>query len=535
MTENYSCNENVLARHRKVRSAFKQSTIFKMRKRIVQVSIAFVLLAALFSDFNKQIWKDPARVIQWDVIDYYGYLPATFIYHDLSLKFTDHYSGEKHFVFWAKKLPNGKRIFKMTMGLSVMYAPFFFVANTVAGPLGYNTGGYSLPYRLALVLAALFYLALGLWVLSKVLRFYFSDCVVAVVILALGLGTNLFWYSTFEPGMSHVYSFFLVSVFIWLTIRWYKKDTIWRSVLLGLVIGLITLVRPVNVFIVLFFVLYDIKNGKDIKKRLQLFIDRYRQVIILAFFGLLIVFPQMIYWKSISGHWIYYSYGNEHFFFLHPHFIDLLFSFRKGWLVYTPVMFFAFWGIYFLFTRLRSWFVPVIVLLLVFLYVASSWWCWWYGGSLGQRELIDIYPFMAVPLAVFVQWVLKQKTLNRNIAGLLFAASVLLGVFYNVQYYYGAIHWDAMSERAYFNSFGRVHPSSKFNHLLIHPDYDRALRGLPEGAGKKVKAETVEMVIQRIKKNKKWLNDVKKKAIERKIPLDSMLKLDARYVLKHKK
>jgi hypothetical protein len=509
--------------------------MLKIRKYLVPLSITLVILVALFSDFNKQIWKDPSRVIQWDVIDYYGYLPAAFIYHDLSLRFMDHYSGEKHFVFWAKKLPNGKRIFKMTMGLSALYAPFFFVANTLAGPLGYNTGGYSLPYRLALVLAALFYLALGLWVLSKVLRFYFDDRVSAIVILALGLGTHLFWYSTFEPGMSHVYSFFLASVFIWLSLKWYQKTSVWRSVLLGLVIGLLTLIRPVNVLMAVFFVLYDIKNRKDFKSRFQFLLGHYRQLFMIIFFGFLVLLPQMIYWKWVSGHWFYYSYGDEGFFFLHPHFIDLLFSFRKGWLVYTPVMFFALWGIYFLFARLKSWFLPVLVLLPLVLYVASSWWCWWYGGSLGQRELIDIYPFMAVPLAAFLQWLLEQKAIKRRLLGLLFLTTVLLGAFYNVQYYYGAIHWDAMSKKAYFNSFGRVHPSPKLNGLLIHPDYESALHGVQERVSEVNKTETIEMVIRRIKKNKKWFNEVKKKALARKIPLDSMLKLDARYVLKHKK
>jgi hypothetical protein len=173
------------------------------------------------------------------------------------------------------------------------------------------------------------------------------------------------------------------------------------------------------------------------------------------------------------------------------------------------------------------------VLLPIFLYVASSWWCWWYGGSLGQRELIDIYPFMAVPLAAFLQWVFKQKKFVSKIAGLLFIVSILLGAFYNVQYYYGAIHWDAMSKKAYFNSFGRVHPTPEFYQLLIHPDYDRAICGLPTAEAKKAQTESIEMVISRIKKNKKWFNDVKEKAIKRNITLDSMLKMDARYVLKH--
>jgi len=506
-----------------------------MKRYFVTFSVALVLLAAIYSDFNKKIWNHPGRVIEWDVISYYGYLPATFIYQDITLRFIDNYQGEKHFVLWAKKLPNGNRVLKMTMGVSIMVSPFFFVANALAGPLGYDTGGYSSPYRFAIVMAALFYLALSLIVLSRVLRFYFSKWISGIVILAIGLGTNLFWYSTFEPGMSHVYSFFLASVFILLTIKWYQNSTGWYSVLLGLVAGLLTLIRPTNVLMVLFFILYDIKNRDDIKGRFVFFRKHYLQLAAILFFGFLVLLPQLIYWKTISGHWLYYSYGNEGFFFLHPQLINILFSFRKGWFVYTPVMVFGVLGIYFLLKKFKPLFLPVSVILIAVLYVDSSWWCWWYGGGLSQRELIDIYPFMALPLAAFLQWIGKQRLLLRYFIGILFTVSVLLGIFYNVQYRYGSIHWDAMSKQAYFNSFGRVYPSSKFNQLLVHPDYKRAILGLPEKHPGQVKAETIESIIQRKKKDSKWLDEVMQKAKKRNIPLDSMLRLEAKYILKHSK
>ncbi len=506
-----------------------------MKKYFVVLSIALVLAAATYSDFNVKIWKNPTRVIQWDVIDYYGYLPAVFIYHDISLKFKDHYNGKKHFVFWAKKTATGSYVFKMTMGLSVMYAPFFFVANEVAGPLGYNTGGYSVPYRFALVMAALFYLAIGLVFLARVLRFYFSETVTALTLLAIGLGTNLFWYSTFEPGMSHVYTFALVSVFIYLTILWLRRSTLLRAVLLGLVVGLLTLIRPVNILIVLFFLFYDVKSGQDFKNRYLLYRHKFPHLILMMVFGFLMLLPQLLYWKTVTGQWLYYSYGKEGFFFLHPQIINVLFSFRKGWFVYTPVMTFAVAGIYFLFKKYKQLFIAVLILLIFYLYVVSSWWSWWYGGSLGQRELIDIYPVMAFPLAATMSWIISRKAGLAYPAALLLMFSVLLGAFYNVQYYYGSIHWDSMTRQAYFDSFGRVHPSPRFYKLIKVPDYKDALLGLPEISVKKSEKESIEAVIQRIKKDEKWYQMVKEKAKNRNIPLDSMLILDAKYTLKHEK
>ena len=299
--------------------------------------------------------------------------------------------------------------------------------------------------------------------------------------------------------------------------------------------GLLTLIRPTNALMVLSFILYDIKNRCDVNGRLIFFREHYLQLAAILFFGFLVLLPQLIYWKTISGHWLYYSYGNEGFFFLHPQLINILFSFRKGWFVYTPVMVFGVLGIYFLLKKFKPLFLPVFVILIAFLYVDSSWWCWWYGGGLSQRELIDIYPFMALPLAAFLQWIGKQRLLLRYFIGILFTVSVLLGIFYNVQYRYGSIHWDAMSKQAYFNSFGRVYPSSKFNQLLVHPDYERAILGLPEKHPGQVKAETIKSIIQRKKKDSKWLDEVRQKAKKRNIPLDSMLRLEAKNILKYSK
>ncbi len=508
-----------------------------MKKHLVAISIAFIIAITLFNDFNKRIWQDPHRVIQWDVIDYYGYLPAAFIYHDLNLTFLDHYKGKHHFIFWAKKLPNGHRVFKMTMGVSVMLSPFFFAAHLLAGPLGYDTGGYSLPYRFAIVMAGWVYLFLGLLVLSRVLRFYFSRKTIAVVLLTTGLGTNLFWYATEEPGMSHVYTFFLASAFLYVTILWHKKNTVSRAALLGIAIGLLTLIRPVNMLMILFFLFYEVKNWRDVQNKALLFRKKFSHLALMALSGFLMLLPQFLYWKSVTGHWVYYSYGNEGFFFLHPQILNVLFSFRKGWFVYTPVMIFAVSGIYFLYKKYKPFFLPVLSLLLVYLYVVSSWWCWWYGGSLGQRELIDIYPFMAIPLAAFVEVLRQSRKRFVYPLRLAFVFSVLLGGFYNIQYHYGAIHWDSMTRAAWFDSFGRIHPSPRFQQLISPPDYDNALLGLPERKTSKPlqKKENLENIIRRIRSDKKWYEIIKQKAAKKNIPVDSMLQLDARYVLDHRK
>jgi len=112
------------------------------------------------------------------------------------------------------------------------------------------------------------------------------------------------------------------------------------------------------------------------------------------------------------------------------------------------------------------------------IYIIFSWWCWWYGGGFGQRAFIDSYALMAVATAVLLTAAVSaRRKWFKTITVSLFLLLLSLGIFNNFQYYYGAIHWDSMTRVAYFDSFGRVRPSARFNDLLEAPDYDKAREG----------------------------------------------------------
>ena len=105
-----------------------------------------------------------------------------------------------------------------------------------------------------------------------------------------------------------------------------------------------------------------------------------------------------------------------------------------------------------------------------------SWWSWWYGGSYGLRAFIDSYALLIIPLAAFIDYfyaVMKKRAVVLIIASLF----IFHGVFQTFQYYYGAIHWDSMTKEAYWDSFGHLHPSAKFQSLLKAPDYEKAMKG----------------------------------------------------------
>jgi hypothetical protein len=194
--------------------------------------------------------------------------------------------------------------------------------------------------------------------------------------------------------------------------------------------------------------------------------------------------PQLFYWKSVTGEWLYYSYGNERFFFNDPKILLVLFSFKKGWLIYTPTMLFAIIGIGMLWKINKKYFYPVLLFFIINLYIVSSWWCWWYGGGLGMRSLVESYAILAIPLAAFLTWLAKQKLRIRIPLCIIVFAISAQSAFHTIQYYYGAVHWAWMTKEAYFDSFWRVKPSKEFKSLLFQLDLEAARKGEREKVNK---------------------------------------------------
>jgi hypothetical protein len=517
----------------------------KVQGRSSLVICWLIILTIAYSNYYNKFWKDPGRIIAHDVISYYQYLPATFIYKDISMKFLKDDTGYFERKIWATPTETGWYMGRMTMGLAVMYSPFFLVAHALAEPLGHEPNGYSPPYKAGLIIASLVYLALGLFLLRKFLRYYFPDTAVALTLLLIGLATNLYFYTVMEPTMSHVFSFCLYALFLLLLHNWLGKPG-WRgAIFLGLTAGLITLVRPSNIIIVLLIPLWMVGNVADLRERLSFLIKRWGMLAVMAIFAFLAVFPQLLYWKFASGHWLEYTYNREGFFFGNPQFINGLFSYRKGWLVYAPVMSFAVAGLLLLAFRNRKLFWPVLVFSVVNMYIVFSWWSWWYGGGFGQRALIESYAVLSVPMAAFLGWALTGRWYLKLVILALSAWFIFLNIFQTRQYYYGAIHWEAMTKEAYWDSFLHYRPSDRFQYLIRYPDVDKALQGIyVDRPPKKAPAQRIEgmtyeeFIIDmetKIRADSDWMEKIRDKSERWGQPVDSVIRKDANWIWEQKK
>lgn len=441
---------------------------FFSRLSLDRIVFGLLLALSLFYFSQAKIWQSKA-VIDWDVTLYYAYLPGLFIEGDLRFEDLPEAWSERH--FFLNENAEGQRYLKMTGGLALLYSPFFALGHLYASLSdGYPADGFSAPYRFALLLSSLCYAFLGLHFLRLLLRRFFRPGAVALSLAALLIGTNLAYYSFVEP-MTHAYNFFLVAFFLWAYFR-YRQKAHWHWALsLGLSLGLLSLIRPVDFLIVLFPLLHLWQKPPEHWGTVA------RHAILAAGAALLIWLPQMAYWHYSTGHWLVYSYNEEGFFWLEPKILAGLFSFRKGWWLYSPVLLLMLPGFFALYRQHKALFWPSLLSLIAVLWVTFSWWCWWYGGGFGARPLIDFLALAAFPLSAGWQWLWQAGPLRKGLALLFLAASLHYSYTLQRQYYWGLIHWDSMSAELYWRQIYRWSPAENYESLLDPPDYEAALKG----------------------------------------------------------
>jgi len=452
----------------------------KIKNSYSIIAIWIILTAVVLVNFSHHKWQS-GTVIEHDIKAYYSYLPAAFIYNDLTLKFLDDNSR----IFdemWPVTLPSGNRMIVTSYGMSLLYSPFFLLAHGYSLlDNSFEADGYSLPYSMALTFSAAFYLLLGLFFLRKLLKRYFKEWIVTFVILAVAVGTNLAYYATYEAPMTHCYNFALITVFTWLVIKWYESPSRKKAIAVGVLFGLIALVRPSNVLVFFILLFWDVKSWSDFAARLWFYIKRFDFVLIMIFFFFLVWMPQFFYWKEVTGQWIFYSYSTKDasFFWTNPQIYNILFSYKKGWFVYTPIMFIAFLGIFLLRKKLKEAFLPILIFTLLNIYVQSSWWSWWFGGGFGLRAFIDSYGIMAIPLAVVLD-AASQKKFLKYATPLVLVMLIWYNTFQLRQYTKGAIHFWWNNKEAYWENFLRLYPSNEYWDMVRVPDYYLARKGIYE-------------------------------------------------------
>ncbi len=384
----------------------------------VAILIAIVTFVVHFI-FRKYNYLDFSNVLGWDVLAYYIYLPFTFIYGDPGISDqtvvqyifdTYHPSGT---FYQAYPLPNGNWSPMYTLGFAILHLPFFLIGHLWALLSDYPADGFSYPYQFAISNGVMVYIIAGIFFFRKFLLNFFTDKITSLVLFFMLLGTTFFHESVADECGPHAMMFAGFALILYLNHKWHIKPTTKVAFFMGLVSGLMILARGSGIFIAIIPVLWHVYDKESLLKKLNLLYSNWKQIFV-GFVGLG-VFPlvQMIYWKFITGEFIFNTYQvTPGFDWVEPHFQKVFFSYKKGWLLYTPMIAFCILGLYYLYKNNKKIAASIILFFAINVYVISAWGTWWQGGSFGSRYFVESYAILAIPLGYFVKEMMGRKILK---------------------------------------------------------------------------------------------------------------------------
>lgn len=446
---------------------------------LTTILLLFLTITA-FRQLHTARQDQKLNIIAWDIYGYYLYLPATFINNDIALEnraWIDTLQARYHpteTFYQAYPAKDGKWVIKYSMGMALLYSPFFFVAHTIAPIMGYSADGLSPPYQMALIYCGLFYTLIGLIFFRKALLLIFSDKLTAMLLVLISLGTNYFYMTAYDGVMSHNFMFALNAIILFSTICWHQEYKVKYALLLSISLGLAILSRPTEIIWALVPLLWNVSNLQSLIEKIKLFIVQYKQVLLALFVMFLIGLPQLIYWKKTTGEFVFYSY-DEKFLLLKPFTLKFLFSYKKGWLLYTPLMVFAIAGFRNLYHANRNLFLGIFSFFIINLWVLSSWECWWYAASYSQRPMMESYVAMAIPMGYFLQWIVQQKAMWKKILITILSAVFLLNIFQTWQFTKYIIDPERMTEKYYWKVFGSTKVNEEYRKKYLEIDRGNSL------------------------------------------------------------
>ena len=422
--------------------------------------ILSIVIFCLHCYSRTYIYNHWSNVVGWDVLSYYLYLPFTFIYHDIGMvnqsvvkHIFEQYNPSGTF-YQAFQLPNGNWVPMYTLGFAILFSPFFFIGHAWALLSSYPADGFSFPYQFCISNGVMIYILSGIFFIRKVLLRFFTDKITILVMLFLLCGTNYFHESVVDETMPHAVLFSAISLVILLTIKWNENQSTKTSVLLGFVLGLTLLARGSEILLILFPLLWNVYDKNSFNEKVKLIVNKRNKVLIAIGFAFLAPLLQMIYWKHITGHFIFQSYQNtEGFDWLQPHFLKVLFSYKKSWFLYTPMIIFPIIGIIFMRKMKKEIFIPIFLFFIINFYMLSCWAAWWQGGSFGMRYFVESYAVMAIPFGFFLKKINEKKLLYKLSIFLITFFLLFLNLFQTWQFNNWIIDGYAMTKDYYWKVF----------------------------------------------------------------------------------
>lgn len=315
---------------------------------------------------------------------------------------------------------------KYTLGLGLVLAPFFalgHVAVLLLQALGVNieANGLTWPYEFFYCLGSISFGVGGFVLCYLTLRRWYSAWASLLAVIGVWFASPLTYYLTIETSMSHAVSQGLISAlfFLCLTTDWLKRRKL--QVLIGIILGLATLVRPqdilfgiVPILAIAFGRWQLITEQASGKTPFQKFLawlkfpaNEFSSLFWMGIGTIILIIPQILVYIWQFGGLSKIPYLQEgtaegqggSFNWIEPEIGNVLFSGFHGLFSWHPLLGISLMGIFLLIRSkpLLGW--TLLIPFLLQLYVVASWWCWWQGSSFGGRMFANCSFIFAFGLA----------------------------------------------------------------------------------------------------------------------------------------
>jgi hypothetical protein len=261
----------------------------------------FILLTLLYLAFQTKPWGSVSGAIYaGDDYSYYGYISS--LVNDLELDFSNNeLSGHS-----GVSSVTGKIVIGHPIGTSILLMPFYIAAKPIVYLLDWLTGTpFNQKHPLFFMFMCsgiLLYIYLGGYLLFRAILLLGFDSKIAIISVILSIwATILPAYAFRRPILSHIPEFFLISLLIYIVIRWKKNInlTFKHFLALAFVTGGVLISRWNNIHILCLAVYWLCMYAKSFSGILK---NRIALITIFLFIVFLVFFlTQSLAWKYFYG------------------------------------------------------------------------------------------------------------------------------------------------------------------------------------------------------------------------------------------
>ncbi len=290
------------------------------------------------------------------------YMVGRSLYFDHDADFTNEWTITTHpeHLGEPRRTTIGRIANHPPIGYAIMSQPFFLISDMCTrfcnNILRTNlpNDGYRGIYGLLVPFSSILLACIGIYLSYKIICKFFSKALSSMSICTIVLSTSLLWYVTGHLTMTHAYSFFIVTAFIYASLILFNTHPsdvpASRYILIGSLLSLAVLVRLQNlVFAMIPLIAISVNIFKGFRSETPPeWIRLFLKLSLMSFSFLICFIPQLLFWKTIYGTFFVNSYattGGATFKLLDLDLLKTLFSTNHGLFLWHPVTLFSCIGI----------------------------------------------------------------------------------------------------------------------------------------------------------------------------------------------